>query len=133
MAMTVVIDASALFSAIIPGSAHSEWAWALCKSRELVAPELLGVELAQALRRSVRAGKLSDSQAWQARDKTTSLVGEFFPHAPLPAAVWNMRDNRSACDATYVGLASRLEVPLVTLDRVLAQTVSGRCAVMLPD
>ena len=89
--------------------------------------------MAQALRRTVRASVLREEEAAEALTRTTALVTQYFPHAPLLRSMWQMRDNLSAYDAAYVSLASRLEIPLVTLDRGLARGGSDTCEVWFRD
>jgi predicted nucleic acid-binding protein len=43
---------------------------------------------------------------------------------PQLAAVWRMRNNRSAYDAAYVALAESLDASLITLDSRMAFTPS---------
>lgn len=48
-----------------------------------------------------------------------------FPALPLRGRVWELRDNLSAADALFVGLAEQLDEPLATKDHALAQA-AGR-------
>jgi len=43
--------------------------------------------------------------------------------------VWQMRDKLSAYDAAYASLATRLQIPLVTLDSGLARGAPETCEV----
>jgi predicted nucleic acid-binding protein len=45
-----------------------------------------------------------------------------YPHAPLAARIWELRENLTAYDAAYVALAEVLDAPLLTTDRRLAQS-----------
>ena len=46
-----------------------------------------------------------------------------YRHGLLLPRVWDLRDNLTAYDASYVALAEGLEVPLVTCDGQLARSV----------
>jgi len=47
--------------------------------------------------------------------------------------MWELRENVKAYDATYVALAERLDLPLVTCDERLAKANGVRCDVMVQD
>ncbi len=49
----------------------------------------------------------------------------------LLGRVWELRENLSAYDATYVALAEALESPLVTADGRLARAPGPRCTITL--
>ena len=49
----------------------------------------------------------------------------------LLGRIWELRDNVSAYDATYVGVAEALEAPLVTADGRLARAPGPRCTVVV--
>lgn len=55
------------------------------------------------------------------------------PHQPLSDRVWELRHALTACGATFVALAERLEVPLVTCDRRLANAPGHRADVEVFD
>jgi len=52
---------------------------------------------------------------------------------PLLARVWELRDNLSAYDASYVALAESLGTVLVTADGRLKRAVGIRCEVVILD
>ena len=43
--------------------------------------------------------------------------------------VWELRDNLSASDASYVALAERLDCPLLTADARLSRAPGVRCTI----
>jgi predicted nucleic acid-binding protein len=47
----------------------------------------------------------------------------------LLGRVWQLRENLSAYDATYVAVAEAFEVPLMTADGRLARAPGPRCAI----
>ena len=49
----------------------------------------------------------------------------------LLGRIWELRDNVSAYDATYVAVAEALEAPLVTADGRLARAPGPRCTVVV--
>ena len=52
-----------------------------------------------------------------------------YPHTPLMARIWELRENLTAYDAAYVALAEALDAPLVTMDARLAQAPGVRAVV----
>ena len=132
-AMTVVIDASALFAAVLPSSAHSEWAWGAIRNQDVAAPELLSLEVTQAMRKAILRGFVDNETGWGALSLAMSHVTEFYPHQALIRGVWENRHQMSAYDASYVELARALDVPLVTLDSGLARVVHNQCKVVTPQ
>jgi predicted nucleic acid-binding protein len=89
---------------------------------ELHAPHLIDIEAAHALRRLVLQGVTSATRVEAALADLAELRLQRHPHLPLLAAIWRMRDNRTAYDAAYVALAEALDAPLITLDARMART-----------
>ena len=52
-------------------------------------------------------------------------------HDPLLARCWELRENVTPYDASYVALAEALRVPLLTADARLANAPGIRCEVEL--
>ena len=87
----------------------------------LHAPELIEPEALNALRRLQRAGAITDAQGSRAVSELDELRLILYPHAPLRARVWELRDNLSPYDALYLALAETLSASvLLTGDAGLA-------------
>jgi predicted nucleic acid-binding protein len=61
------------------------------------------------LRGLIRDGKISDGRASEAVTDLASTRLIRYPHAPLRARVWELRDNLTAYDATYLALAEAFD------------------------
>lgn len=86
---------------------------------ELHAPHLLVTEVVQVLRRQVRGGLLDVSRAAESLSILSELGIQFHDHLPLMARTWQLRENVSAYDATFIALAESLHQPLITADERL--------------
>ncbi|KAG1647661.1 Ribonuclease VapC9 [Nymphon striatum] len=96
------------------------------KGQSLAAPDLLRLEAMSVFRRQLANGSLTTSQADNALQDLLDLPLVVYPTAPLLRRGWDLRDNVTAYDSTYVALAEALGCPLVTADRRLANC--SRCA-----
>lgn len=77
-------------------------------------------EVPHALRRLLRRGQISAERAHDARTDFAELTLVRYPHEPVNDRVWELRENLTACDATFVALAEALNVPIGTCDARLA-------------
>jgi predicted nucleic acid-binding protein len=90
------------------------------------APALIDVEVAQVLRRYVSTGQVPEHWARMALDLVLAFPMTRYMHEPLMRRGWQLRENVTAYDATYVALAEALRAPLVTCDGRLSRIpVSG--------
>jgi predicted nucleic acid-binding protein len=129
----IVADASAVVEALSGASASGVRARELLR-QPVSAPHLLDLEVASALRRATRRGELSGEDARAALIGLASLPGlRRYAHGRLLPRIWELRDNISTYDASYVALAEALGIPLVTADRRLARAAEPFCAVVLVD
>ena len=87
---------------------------------QLAAPELFDIEAASVLRKLARTGAMSEANAASVLTDIANAPVARAPHLPLIDRVWQLRHCVSAYDATYIALAERLEVPLLTCDAKLA-------------
>ena len=121
----IVVDASAALAALLNvGPARRALA-----SEQLHAPHLIDSEVANALRRETAARRLDAGAAWSALDAWRRLGMTRYPAHSLLDRIWELRDNLSAYDATYVALAELLDCSLLTADSRLARAPGTGCPV----
>lgn len=126
----IVVDASAVVELLLRGLRAAEIADRVTRSGEsLHAPHLLDLEIAQVLRRLRSSGKLSLARSEGALMDYSRLRIERYPHRHLLSRIWELRDNVTAYDAAYLGLAETLEAPLLTRDRRMANAPGIRATV----
>ena len=121
----IVIDASAaLLGLLNDGEARS-----LLRDGSVVCPHLADSEVAHALRAQVRRGEVDVVDASRALDVWGRLGVERVGVRGLLGRIWELRDNLSSYDATYVAVAEALESPLLTADGRLARAPGPRCTI----
>lgn len=112
-----VVDASAYQAA---GMDHAD---------TRTAPELIDLEVANLLRKSVLRGDRSPAEATTAFTEWIENAVQRVPLAAYLPTIWSLRHSITPYDAAYVALAMRLELPLLTADRRLAAAASAYCEV----
>jgi predicted nucleic acid-binding protein len=125
----IVVDASVLAPALADDGADGDRARLRLRGEQLVAPELVDLEVLSTLRRAVRAGRLDERRSGQALDDLAALPLRRVPHLPLLARAWELRDNLTAYDAAYVALAESLRALLLTADGGIEKASGVRCEV----
>ncbi|MDN5918642.1 MAG: type II toxin-antitoxin system VapC family toxin [Pseudonocardia sp.] len=128
----MVVDASALVEWLLglplADAVGQRWS---DPDAALNAPHLIGVEVAQVVRRYVMVGEISAVRGEQALTDLADLDVAHHPHEPLLPAMWRLRSDLTAYDASYVALAETLDQPLVTLDARIAGAPGHRARVDL--
>src|SRR3954449_1377050 len=124
----LVVDASALAELIL-GRPAGELVGEHLASHgfALHAPHLLDVEVLSALRRLVSSGEATADRADEAIADLLDLPIERYPHDILVPRTWQLRENFSAYDASYIALAEAVAdepVPLLTADARLARAIA---------
>jgi predicted nucleic acid-binding protein len=87
---------------------------------DLIAPELLDVEVVAVLRREVRFKRLATARAAEALADLRVWGVERVSHTTLLEGAWHLRGHVSAYDAFYVAAAQARGAALVTADGPLA-------------
>lgn len=113
----IVVDASAAVSALLNAGPARQ---ALADERVHV-PHLIDSEVAHALRRGVAASRIEPGDAWTALDRWRRLGMSRHGVTHLLTRVWELRENLSAYDASYVALAESLDCALLTADARLGR------------
>jgi predicted nucleic acid-binding protein len=99
------------------------------RDERLIAPHLLDIEVASALR-SMTAGKRIDfNRSGQLLIRLADLPVERYPHTPLLGRIWELRHNFTAYDAAYVALAEATDSVLYTCDEKLSKGHKARVKV----
>ncbi len=128
----IVLDASAVVALLLNGSAGRRVAEAISSpALSLHAPELLDVEVLQALRRYVRTGALTAERGAVSVGALGQLDIARYGHADFASRMWALRENLTAYDAAYIALAEALDAPLLTLDARLAAAPGHQAEVRL--
>lgn len=125
----IVVDASVLATALGDDGPDGDRARARLRGERLSAPELVDLEVASVLRRQVQGGEVDIRRAALALADLAALPLRRAPHRPLLARCWELRDNLTVYDASYVALAEALDVTLLTGDGRLARATGPRCRV----
>jgi predicted nucleic acid-binding protein len=129
----LVVDASAVTELVLRRRAGDGVGEHFAGHRfALHAPHLLDVEVLSALRRLVSSGEATTERAGEAIADLLDLPIERYAHDILVPRIWQLRENFSAYDASYVALAEALAhepVPLLTADARLARAVASHADV----
>jgi predicted nucleic acid-binding protein len=125
----IVVDASVLAPALADDGDDGDRARERLRGEDLAAPELIDLEVLSTLRRAARAKRLDEDRSHQALTDLAALPLRRVPHLPLLGRVWELRDNLSAYDASYVALAEALDTVLVTADGRIERASGINCEI----
>lgn len=128
----IVVDASAVLELLLQTELGARVEARLFRDGdELHVPHLVDVEVVQGLRRLVRMGEVSTSRAAEAIADLVDLDFHRHAHVDLLVRAWQLRNNVSAYDASYVALAEVLNATVVTCDSPLANAPGHRARIEL--
>ncbi len=123
----IVLDApAAVLGLLNDGEARS----ALTRE-DIAIPHLADSEVANALRGQERRGDLDGDRALAALSVWARLGLRRFGASASLGRVWELRENLTASDATYVALAEMLDCHLMTADARLARAPGPRCPITI--
>lgn len=126
----IVIDASVLANAIADDGAHGKRARGeLRLAGDLAAPDLIDVETVAVLRKRWLARTLTARRFSTAISDLERLELDRYPARPLMRRAYELRQNITAYDASYVALAELLHCELLTADNRLASAPGPRCPI----
>ena len=123
----IVLDTSVAIAALTGHRAARE----AVAGQRLVAPHLIDVEVAHALRGLVIEGRIAVADADRVLDVWERLAIDRVAMAPLVRRIWELKQNLTAYDAAFVATAEAHGVALLTADRRLAAAAGPRCAIQL--
>ena len=119
--MIFVVDASVVVDLLLrsPNAGAIETA-VLDVASGLCAPDFLRLELLSVLRGSVLGKKITEMRALQALSTFQKLPIAFYSASLVIDRCWQLRNNLTPYDATYLALAERLSATLATCDHAFA-------------
>ena len=119
----IVLDASAILDLLLRTPSGDGVLARVSRATEtLHAPEVVDLEVAQALRRHQAARQLTSNRADEALEDFLALGVARYPHRDLLPRIWQLRSSLSAYDAAYVALAEVLSATVLTTDQRLVRT-----------
>jgi predicted nucleic acid-binding protein len=127
----IVVDASVVTRMVVDDDDQGKRLRAELVGERLYAPELIDVEVASSIRRVCRHGQVEVERAVEALADLSLMRLVRISHTMLLNRMWELRDNLSAYDASYVALAQALDAPLWTADAPLARAPRLGCKVVL--
>lgn len=123
----IVLDASAALSGLL----NAGPARRVLAMEQMHAPHLLDIEVVSALRRRLSADTLDLKRAEAALSAWRRIGLVRYPVVSHLERIWELRDNVTAYDATYVALAEALDCPLITADGRLSRAPGIHCSITL--
>lgn len=127
----VVIDASALVEVLLR-TRRAPAILAALGASEMVAPDLITVEVLSTLRRLVHQTLVTQDRVDEAVADLIDAPLRRLPTLPLVDGIWRLRANLSMYDACYVALAEALNCPLISADAHLARALRLPIPVVTP-
>ena len=127
----IVVDASVATEAVGGSSERNLDALRRITREASLAPHVLDLEVASALRRLVRRGALAEPLAQAALRHLAVLPVTRCGHGTLLPRCWELRDNLTIYDAAYVSLAEATGATLLTSDQRLARAPGIGCRIEL--
>jgi len=125
----IVVDASVLAPALADDDADGDRARERLHGEQLAAPGLIDLEVVSTLRRAASAKMLDERRSAQALTDLAALPLRRVPHLPLLARIWELCDNLSPYEASYVALAEALDTALVTADGRIERASGLNCEI----
>jgi len=134
--MTTVLDASALVELLVMSPrGHRVAALLAADAGGLHMPHLAEIETISVARGLVAGGVLTPLRGGQLLDDLRDFPARRWPAHMLFERIWELRDNATAYDATYIALAEALGARLITADGKLARGCAAvaRCEIALVE
>jgi predicted nucleic acid-binding protein len=127
----IVVDAGILATALGDDGPDGDHARSRLRGERLSAPEIVDLEVASVWRRQMQAGTIDLRRAKQALADLSAIPLRRVAHLSVLARCWELRENLTIYDASYVALAETLDVTLLTGDGRLARAAGPRCHIEL--
>lgn len=123
----IAIDANAVVALLVDESDLGATIRRQYSSHDFAAPELLHFEVSNTMRKLCQLQELSARLAEQALRDLELMRITMIPFTDIGQRMWELRNNLSAYDASYVAVAELLEVELLTFDGRIRRAPGPRC------
>jgi predicted nucleic acid-binding protein len=118
----IVLDASVVVELLTNGALADSIRKELSGHDEsFIVPHLIDVEVMSAIRRLAAGQRIGADRRDQFLTGLAALPAERYSHTPLIERIWELRQNFTACDATYIALAEATNAVLYTSDEKLCK------------
>ncbi|MGI9070151.1 MAG: type II toxin-antitoxin system VapC family toxin [Bryobacteraceae bacterium] len=126
----IVLDASVVVELLTNGRLSDSLRRDLAgRSDSFIAPHVLDVEVASALRKLVAGKRIDSHRTEQLLAGLATLPAERYAHTPLLGRIWELRHNFTCYDAAYIALAEVTDSVLYTSDARLSKGHRARVRV----
>ena len=129
----IVLDASVVVELLTNRDMSDDIRMELAGSDgSILVPHLIDVEAVSALRRLTRGQRIDGHRSAEFLAALAALPAERYAHAPLIERIWELRQNFTAYDATYIALAEATDSVLYTCDEKLRSGHRARVVIFTP-
>ena len=127
----IVVDASIILHLLIdPETDIAVWN-KVNNAGQLIAPHIIDLEIISGIRRHLRIGTFDQIRADQAISDMKDFKIDRRPIIENIQRIWELRNNVTPYDASYLSLAESLKLPLLTRDKKLANAAAAHTKVEL--
>jgi predicted nucleic acid-binding protein len=113
----IILDASAAIEFLLQAESVPKLTAALLNVETIASPVILDLEVLNVLRRQIQDKIVTTQRAEQALKLYWALPLERFDTTLLSNRIWQLRNNFTSYDASYIALSEFLQVPLYTKDK----------------
>jgi predicted nucleic acid-binding protein len=113
----IILDASAAIEFLLRAESVPELTEVLLNEETIACPVMLDLEILNVLRRQIQDKRVTKQRAEQALELYWALPLERFDTTLLSNRIWQLRNNFTSYDASYIALSEFLDVPLYTKDK----------------
>lgn len=127
----LVVDANILAVALLDDGADGDALRARLRGEDLAAPSIIDLEVLSVWRGLARSGQLDARRAALAVDDLRVPPLQRVDPTVLIERCWELRDELTVYDASYVALAEAMQAALITGDRRIARAPGPLCSIEL--
>ncbi len=127
----IVVDASIIVHLIADATVDSNIVEIVRRAEKLVAPHLIDLEVLNALRKKLQQNRYSRERLELAFEDFNSIPIERLSTNYLNSRIWELCNNLTPYDASYVALAESLNIPLLSRDAKMAGAPLHRANILI--